>query len=141
MRLIVKAGSHRQGLRQHCHGDGTGLYIQDKHLERDRFVTAEMKRGDVLFMHRLTCHSSLPNVSEQVRISFDLRYNPTGQSTGRPWFPGFVARSRSNPASELRDFEGWVRIWDEARHALEAVDYETPDNPHFLTAEQDPRCA
>ena len=115
--IEVVAGSQRDGLLHHCSA-GYGLYIQDKHLAQDRIVTAEMKKGDVLFMHRLTCHSSLPNTSEQVRISFDLRYNPTGQPTGRPVFPGFVARSRKDPASELRDPEVWAQSWYDAREKL-----------------------
>jgi Phytanoyl-CoA dioxygenase (PhyH) len=32
-----------------------------------------MKRGTALFMHRLTMHSSLRNLSNAVRWSFDLR--------------------------------------------------------------------
>lgn len=69
-------------------------------LALDRVVTAEMKRGDVLFMHRRTCHSSLPNVSEQVRISFDLRYNPTG----RPLFPARHAQPhRPAPPGDCHD--------------------------------------
>jgi hypothetical protein len=99
--------------------------VQDKHLDPDRVVTAQMKRGDVLFMHRLTCHSSLPNVSDKVRISFDLRYNPTGQPTGRPLFPGFVARSRQDPTSELRDAEAWAQSWYDTREKLSRVDVPT----------------
>ncbi|MDP6699817.1 MAG: phytanoyl-CoA dioxygenase family protein, partial [Candidatus Latescibacteria bacterium] len=101
--IEVVAGSHRTGLLHHCQGAGFGLYIQDQHIDQDRVFTAEMKRGDVLFMHRRTCHSSLPNISTEVRISFDLRYNPSGQPTGRPLFPGFGARSRKDPWRELRD--------------------------------------
>ena len=73
-----------------------------------------LDRGSVLFLHKRTVHSSLPNVSEEVRWSFDLRYNPTGEPTGRHLFPGFVARSRANPETELRDPErfgpssGWI---------------------------------
>ena len=136
--LVVVPESHRvDEVALHCK---TGGSIPEEVVGPQRLPLV-MESGDVLFMSKRTKHASLTNVSDGMRFSFDLRYNPTGQSTGRPWFPGFVARSRSNPASELRDFEEWVRIWDEARHALEAVDYETPDNPHFLTAEQDPRCA
>ena len=40
------------------------------------------------------CFRSYSNHSDNVRISFDLRYNPIGQPTGRGYFPGFVARSR-----------------------------------------------
>ena len=119
--IEVVAGSHRDGLLHHCQGNGIGLFIQDKHLAHDRIFTAEMKRGDVLFMHRLTCHSSLPNISSKVRISFDLRYNPTGQPTGRPLFPGFVARSRQDPASELRNPEAWAQLWYETREKLSTL--------------------
>ena len=38
-------------------------------------------------MHKHTIHGSLPNVSDEIRWSLDLRYNPTGQPTGRPEFP------------------------------------------------------
>ncbi|MDB4698596.1 phytanoyl-CoA dioxygenase family protein [Candidatus Latescibacteria bacterium] len=123
--IEVVAGSHRDGLLHHCQGNGIGLFVQDKHLDPDRVVTAQMKRGDVLFMHRLTCHSSLPNVSDKVRISFDLRYNPTGQPTGRPLFPGFVARSRQDPTSELRDAEAWAQSWYDTREKLSRVDVPT----------------
>ena len=123
--IEVVAGSHRDGLLHHCQGNGIGLFVQDKHLDPDRVVTAQMKRGDVLFMHRLTCHSSLPNVSDKVRISFDLRYNPTGQPTGQPLFPGFVARSRQDPTSELRDAEAWAQSWYDTREKLSRVDVPT----------------
>ena len=123
--IEVVAGSHRDGLLHHCQSNGIGLFVQDKHLDSDRVVTAQMKRGDVLFMHRLTCHSSLPNVSDKVRISFDLRYNPTGQPTGRPLFPGFVARSRQDPTSELRDTEVWAQSWYDTREKLSRVDVPT----------------
>ena len=100
-----------------------------------------MKPGDVLFMTKMTKHASLTNESDGVRFSFDIRYNPTGQPTERPWFPGFVARSRSHPESELRDFTTWDRLWEEARLALEAIDYDTPGTSHWKTGEEDPRCA
>jgi len=57
--------------------------------------------GSALFMHRLTMHSSLRNVSDGVRWSFDLRYQPFGQPTGRDWLPAFVARSREHPSQAL----------------------------------------
>ena len=97
-----------------------------------------LKRGGVLFFHRLNCHSSLPNNSDNIRWSFDLRYNPTGQPTGRSAFPGFVARSRSNPESELHDAEEWANSWYETRSRLSGSD----DNPTFHRWKtDDPRCA
>jgi ectoine hydroxylase-related dioxygenase (phytanoyl-CoA dioxygenase family) len=77
-----------------------------------------LKRGDALFMHRLTCHAALPNISRTVRWSMDLRYNPIGQTTGREAFPGFVARSRAHPATELHDAKAWSQMWYDVRQTL-----------------------
>ena len=41
----------------------------------------------------------------------DLRYQRTGTPTGRPWRPDFVARSKANPESELRDYDEWCSRW------------------------------
>ena len=135
--LEIIRGSHRDGLLTHCASDGLGLSIPDPLLSLDRVVTCPMKRGDVLFMHRCTCHSSLPNRSEDVRISYDLRYNPVGQPTGREIFPGFTARSRTNPASELRDPDVWKRTWDETRLRLAGAELPL----HHRWNSDDPVCA
>ena len=96
-----------------------------------------MKPGSVLFMTRDTIHSSLPNRSNKVRWSFDIRYSPIGQPTGRPLFPGFVARSRSRPESVLTDPKVWSRLWSDARSRL--ADQE---NPLFNRWSEDtPGCA
>ena len=42
--------------------------------------------------------------------------------TGRPAFPGFVARSRANPASELRDASVWAQLWRNTRARLAAAE-------------------
>lgn len=115
--LQVIPRSHRQGLLQHCRR-WNGLSIPDQFLRLEKGVVLPMKRGDVLFMTQLTCHGSLPNHSEEVRWSFDLRYNPIGQPTGREMFPGFVARSRQHPESELRDPAIWHQLWRETRDRM-----------------------
>ncbi len=53
-----------------------------------------------------------------MRWSFDLRYNPIGQPTGRGAFPGFVARSQAHPETELREPQAWADLWYEARQRL-----------------------
>lgn len=115
--LQVIPRSHRQGLFTHCRR-WNGLAIPDRLLRLEDGVPLPMKRGEVLFMTQLTCHGSLPNHSEEVRWSFDLRYNPIGQATGREMFPGFVARSRKHPESELRDPEAWHRLWARTRERM-----------------------
>ena len=77
---------------------------------------------------RCSPHSSLSNNSDDVRVSLDLRYNPTGQPTGRPEFPGFVARSRRDPSSELRDPEAWKQL------KLLALERETSSHDLLIEA-------
>lgn len=118
--LAVVPGSHREGLATHCPGGPGGLRIPAQLMRGDDAVPAPVKRGGVLIMHRQMMHCALPNRSNDLRWSYDLRYHPIGQPTGRPAFPGFIARSRQNPASELRDPSQWVSLWHEARARLAA---------------------
>lgn len=134
--LKVRPGSHIEGLSHHCI-QSNGLGIPDPLLPGKEGVPLPMMPGDVLFMDRLTCHGSLPNDSDQVRISFDLRYNAVGESTGREVFPGFVARSRANPASVLQDPVVWNEMWVEARAKLA----KEGDRPFNRWVAGDPACA
>lgn len=118
--LQVVPYSHREGIVTHCPGRPGGLAIPDALLQKEQAIPVPLKRGDALFLHRRTHHSSLSNVSNNIRWSFDLRYNPIGQATGRGAFPGFVARSRQNPESELHDAETWARLWHETRARMAA---------------------
>ena len=134
--LQIVPGSHRDGLQVHCPAPiGTSLTNQYVQAQQEEVLPVPMKRGDILLLHRHTAHSSLSNLSDSIRWSFDLRYNPIGQPTGRDAFPGFVARSRKNPESELRDPEAWAALWYEARRNLAArtepaiLDRWSADNP------------
>lgn len=120
--LQVIPYSHREGLLTHCPGGvgglTNGLSIPTTLVDEIHARPVPLKRGGVLFMHRRMCHASLSNRSTDVRWSFDLRYNPIGQATGRETFPGFVARSRAHPERALRDPEIWAAQWYEARAKL-----------------------
>ena len=120
--LQVIPGSHRKDLVAHCPTE-QGLAIPDKLLPTQAAVPLPMRPGSLLLMTQRTMHSSLDNVSpDDVRISFDLRYQPVGQPTGRPSFPGFVARSKARPETVLRDPEAWSRSWYDARARLAEED-------------------
>ncbi len=123
--LKVVPQSHRGGLVAHCPSPSSGVLIPEKLLDEMPTLSLPMKRGDALIMHKLTCHSSLPNMSKNIRWSFDLRYHPVGQPTGRDGFPGFVARSRKAPETELRDADAWANSWLAARDALANKDNKT----------------
>ena len=111
-------GSHRDGLATHCPNNVDGILTIPDKLVGDGEITLPMKRGSVLFMDRRTKHSSWANQTDDIRWSFDLRYQPTGYPTGRPAFPEFVVRSRANPSSVLTDYRQWIQLWLEARSAL-----------------------
>ncbi len=114
--LMVWPNSHRQGLLDHC-PSYDGLQVPGKLLSGEPKSMA-MKRGDVLFLTKLTLHASHSNNSDAIRWSLDLRYNPIGQPTGRGAFPGFVARSRQHPETELRDAAEWAKLWYDARYNI-----------------------
>jgi phytanoyl-CoA hydroxylase len=126
--LQVIPYSHRNGLRTHCPGRVGGLAIPEQLLEMDQALPIPLKRGDVLFLTKRTVHSSLSNISDNIRWSFDLRYNPIGQATGRGIFPGFVARSKSHPESELHDAAEWANLWRETRKRMAEENYGAPFN-------------
>lgn len=111
--MRVVPGSHHAPMLDHR----PGMWVPESELPGEP-VTLPMRRGDVLFLHRRTLHASSPNVSEQVRMSFDFRYQPIDQPTGRPLFPGFVARSRRHPERAWGDAALWRRAWLDTRARL-----------------------
>ena len=129
--LMVVPRSHGMGLLPHCNGYmgnrpefAGGQQIPEKLFAAAAAIPLPVARGDVIFVHRQTVHGSYSNTSEEVRFSFDLRYNPSDQPTGRIAFPGFVARSRKNPQSELRDPAEWHRLWSQARSYMSTINQD-----------------
>lgn len=109
-------GAHRQGMQPHCPKVQTA--IADGFVDESRAVPLPVASGGIVVLHPLTPHASLVNRTDGFRWSFDIRYNRSGEPTGRAHFPSFVARSRSNPATELRDWRVWKSMWEEARRSL-----------------------
>ena len=119
--LIAIPGSHKkQELTVHCPGVNVSAenYIPTSLLAMNNIVPLPVGRGGVVLLHQYTEHSALANQTDAIRWSFDLRYNPVGQATGRPAFPGFVARSQQNPESVLTDPDVWAQLWWTARERI-----------------------
>ena len=110
--MEVKPGAWERGYLEHQAEGGTT--IRPHLLPESPPRAVPVRKGGVIFMHRHTPHRSTPNYSDRVRWSVDLRYQPTGTPTGRPFHPEFVARSRKDPSSELTDPDKWSRLWVEA---------------------------
>ncbi len=96
-----------------------------------------VKAGGVVIFDPMTPHGSLDNTSDGFRWSFDLRYNVTGEPTGRSHFPEFVARSASAPETVLDDWRVWKSMWEDARAELSAV----PHIPIHRWRADSPVCA
>lgn len=118
--LQAVAGAPAEELLPHCAAVQVG--IPGQFIDETRVRSLPVKAGGAVILHPMTPHSSLDNVTkDRLRWSFDLRFNVTGQPTGRAQFPEFVARSRSDPSSELRDPKAWYDSWFAARERLAAV--------------------
>jgi phytanoyl-CoA hydroxylase len=98
----------RQGYLEHHAGEG-GTTIRPEVLPDVQSRAVPVKKGGVVFMHRCTPHRSTPNLTDRVRWSIDLRYQPTGQPSGRPFYPDFPVRSATENIQP--DYDLWVQRW------------------------------
>lgn len=119
--LQVQPKRHNQELLPHCAKTQVG--IPDEFLQGHRSIPLPVGSGGIVIFDPMTPHASLINKTDGFRWSFDVRYNVTGQSTGRDHFPSFVARSPGNPALELHDADEWRRMWQDARTRLSASQF------------------
>ena len=110
--MEVMPGVWQQGYLEHQAEGGTT--IRPDLLPEIAPRPVPVRKGGIVFMHRHTPHRSTPNFTDAVRWSLDLRYQPTGTPTGRPFHPEFVARSRAHPETVLTDHAEWSRRWAEA---------------------------
>ena len=131
--LKVAPGSHKGELLTHCNDYKIpGVREIPEHLfDADGAVPVPMERGGVVILHKRTVHGSLSNVSENIRWSFDLRYNPTGQPTGREIFPGFIARSKKDPDKEFRNAEKWKETWLKTKEIMTTLNQEGDSDVSF----------
>jgi hypothetical protein len=92
------------------------VVVPGSHLdaERNETLALDVACGDLVFFDMRLQHGSTPNLSAQMRMSFNFRYLPTGARSGRPFVPGFVVRSPSDPERELRDPVLWADMWKAA---------------------------
>jgi hypothetical protein len=89
--LALALGSHKQGLREHREQANVYSYQMKGRKQRgvalesigEPWLTADYQPGDVLVFHRLMLHWALPNTSDRIRLSLDVRCQP--EAAPRTW--------------------------------------------------------
>ncbi len=100
--LMVVPGSHRQGIRM--------APFPEEELQRG--IALETEPGDVILFDNKLLHASAPiRDANSFRWAFNFRYLPAGQANGRPYLPGFLARSTANPERVFSDPRLWAAMW------------------------------
>lgn len=82
--LVVAAGSHKGGMREHVERDDVFSYVLKGRKQKGvaleeiapPWLTTDYHAGDLLIFHNLTLHWALPNTSDRVRLSIDTRAQP-----------------------------------------------------------------
>lgn len=100
----------------------TGYTEIDEHLLKDaKSVPLPVPAGSAILFNDRCIHMSTPNLSNQVRWSCDLRYQPTDQDPMVEHGVGFLARSRDYPF-RVATLEDWLSLKPE--HASEEAKNE-----------------
>ena len=113
--MEVIAGSHKAPLINHVLGLGPGRNfkgIVDEALPDGEQVQCPVPLGGVLLIQHKTIHRSVPNHSDHIRWSMDIRYSDPRMPTGRDGVPGFIARSKAQPASVANNLEDWLKLFE-----------------------------
>jgi 1-deoxypentalenic acid 11beta-hydroxylase len=82
--LVVAAGSHKRGLREHAEQQDVYSYVFRGRRQKgvpladidEPWLTTDYHPGDALLFHNLTLHWALPNRSDRIRLSIDTRAQP-----------------------------------------------------------------
>ncbi len=112
--MQVVPGSHRGGGVEHVKANDAGDFLKlVREPEAAAVRTLPMQPGDVLFMHNLCWHRSLPNRTDGIRWSIDLRFfhpaTPHAQDLlwGFP-APWVVSGGPVKPFEAWKSWYGWA---------------------------------
>jgi ectoine hydroxylase-related dioxygenase (phytanoyl-CoA dioxygenase family) len=101
--LRILEGSHRFGLQSH---QRENLHVPEIPAEAamgDEWVGGQVNAGDVLIFHSLTVHAASPNLSTQLRVSLDCRF----QDARRVLNPANLVFSGESGKSWEKTYAGW----------------------------------
>ena len=101
--LQILEGSHRFGIQTH---QKENLHVPEIPIDAvagDEWVSDHVNAGDVLIFHSLTVHAASPNMSEQMRISLDCRF----QDSCRVLNPSNLVFAGESGKSWERTYANW----------------------------------
>ena len=101
--LRILEGSHRHGIQHH---ERANLHVPEIAFENavgDEWVGGDVNAGDVLMFHSLTVHAASPNVSLQMRLSLDCRF----QDARRAINPSNLVYAGESGKSWEKTYTGW----------------------------------
>lgn len=108
--LHIKPKTHRKRLLE-WHSEqltGTGYTaLREDQLGKTKTVVLPVPEGSAILFNDRALHMSTPNLSDEVRWSVDLRYQPTDQDPMPNHGAGFLARSYKYP-EKVAALEDWL---------------------------------
>ncbi|WP_181907276.1 phytanoyl-CoA dioxygenase family protein [Cohnella lupini] len=108
--LHIKPRTHKKRLlKWHQETEtGTGYTsLKESQLGKTETVVLPMTAGSAVLFNDRCLHMSTPNLSDEVRWSVDLRYQPVDQDPMTAHGAGFLARSRKHP-ERVATLEDWL---------------------------------
>jgi phytanoyl-CoA hydroxylase len=129
--MLTIPGLQKKGLFNHdADIKGQALIRNSELLDKYKTVALEANLGDIVLLSKHTVHCSLPNISNNFRISMDLRYHKAGQPSGRDLLPSFYVRSKNKKNIKVTNYKQWISIWEKAKHKCVSkrytFKYQTP---------------
>lgn len=109
--LMAQASGPTQAMLPHC--PLTQTAIPEEFLDTAAVRPLPVRAGGIVLLHPMTPHAAGDNRTDGLRWSFDLRYQRTGQPTGRAHFPDFPVRGA--PAPDWREVR---QMWLDTRARL-----------------------
>ena len=110
--MQVIPGSHRWEVLPHEQVNGYHG-VKEENLPPHEVIDCPLSLGGALLIQSRTMHRSVPNTSNVIRWSLDLRYCDRRKPTGRADVPGFVVRSAQAPEAVVRDWRDWAALFAE----------------------------
>ena len=115
--MLAVKNSHKLGLVNHDTGSKGQVEIKGiKSIDNLKTIPLEANVGDIILLNKYLIHCSLPNKSKNFRISMDLRFNKSGQPSGRDPLPSFIVKSKNKKNIKVNTYKQWITLWEKAKN-------------------------